>query len=98
MTTTIERDLVAPERFIWTRAQYEHATELGLFGPDDHIELIEGEIVQKMIAPKNLSFMRERASRSIGSSTSTTDCWKCIVTPPPQRTPLSVIPTAKYCG
>ena len=48
MTTTLEREFVAPERFVWTRAKYEHATELGLFGPDDHIELIEGEIVQKM--------------------------------------------------
>ena len=36
---------------VWTREKYEHATELGLLGPDDHVELIEGEIVQKM--PQN---------------------------------------------
>jgi Uma2 family endonuclease len=31
----------------WTRAQYERAIDAGLFGEDDHVELIEGEIVPK---------------------------------------------------
>lgn len=36
-----------PERFVWTRAKYEQAAQVGLLGPDDHIELIEGECVCK---------------------------------------------------
>lgn len=53
MNATLERqsEMVLPARFLWTREKYEHATELGLFGPDDRIELVKGEIVQKM--PQN---------------------------------------------
>jgi Uma2 family endonuclease len=36
-----------PRRHHWTRAQYERAIDAGLFGEDDHVELIEGEIVPK---------------------------------------------------
>jgi Uma2 family endonuclease len=35
-------------RYVWTRAKYEQATAGGLLGPDDHVELIGGEIVAKM--------------------------------------------------
>jgi Uma2 family endonuclease len=31
---------------LWTRAEYDSMVEAGIFGPDDKIELIEGEIVQ----------------------------------------------------
>jgi Uma2 family endonuclease len=34
--------------YVWTRSKYEEATALGLLGPEDHVELIEGEIVAKM--------------------------------------------------
>jgi Uma2 family endonuclease len=30
---------------LWTRAEYDSMVEAGIFGPDDKIELIEGEIV-----------------------------------------------------
>ena len=33
---------------LWTCEKYERATALGLLGPEDHVELIEGEITQKM--------------------------------------------------
>lgn len=52
MTTALtDRGLPIVGHHVWTREKYEHATELGLLGPDDHVELIEGEIVQKM--PQN---------------------------------------------
>ena len=31
-----------------TRAEFEHLARIGFFGPDEHLELIEGEIVEKM--------------------------------------------------
>ena len=32
----------------WSRSDYYRAAELGLFDPDDHLELLEGEIIQRM--------------------------------------------------
>lgn len=40
--------MLIPPRRRWTRAEYERATELSLFGPEERLELIEGEIVEKM--------------------------------------------------
>ncbi|WP_420456319.1 Uma2 family endonuclease [Rubrivirga sp.] len=37
--------------FYWTRERYDQAVEAGVFGPDDKVELIEGQIVPKM--PQN---------------------------------------------
>lgn len=49
MTTALtDKGLPIVGHHLWTREKYEHATELGLLGPDDRVELIEGEIVQKM--------------------------------------------------
>ena len=33
---------------LWTIEEYERAGELGIFGEDERLELLEGEIVQKM--------------------------------------------------
>lgn len=30
----------------WTRQEYEHLAELGVLGPDERVELVEGEIVE----------------------------------------------------
>lgn len=38
----------APERFVWTRERYEQAVDAGIFGPDDRLHLIRGELVLKM--------------------------------------------------
>jgi Uma2 family endonuclease len=32
----------------WTRAEYHRAAELGLFGPEERLELLDGEILKKM--------------------------------------------------
>jgi Uma2 family endonuclease len=37
-----------PARWLWTRKDYYKATEIGLFRPDERLELIEGEIIRKM--------------------------------------------------
>ncbi len=37
-----------PRRRLFTRLEYERAAEIGLFGPEERLELIEGEIVQKV--------------------------------------------------
>ena len=44
--------LFLPARRPWTRMEFERASELGLFRPDERLELIEGEIVQK-VTPQN---------------------------------------------
>ena len=37
-----------PQRRRWTVAEFERAIDLGLFGPDEHLELIDGEILRKV--------------------------------------------------
>jgi Uma2 family endonuclease len=32
----------------WTRKEYNRAAELGLFGPEERLELLDGEIIRKM--------------------------------------------------
>ncbi len=46
-TILTDKGLPIPGHHLWTREKYERATALGLLGPDDHVELIEGEITQK---------------------------------------------------
>lgn len=41
---------VQPRR--WTREEYHRAGNLGLFGPSEHLELVKGEILQK-VSPRN---------------------------------------------
>jgi len=42
--TTFER----PKTRLWTCDEYHRASELGLFGPDERLELLEGEIITKV--------------------------------------------------
>lgn len=37
----------------WTRAEFERAAELGLFGPEERLELIAGEVVRKVPPQKS---------------------------------------------
>ena len=40
-----------PRPKLWTRKEYEHLIDLGAFDPEQRLELIEGEIIEKM--PQN---------------------------------------------
>jgi Uma2 family endonuclease len=74
MSTTL-RGLIspppaAPRRRPVTRAEYERLIDLGFFGPDERLELIEGEIIEKMTqnAPHATAIRRlETALRPIFS-------------------------------
>ena len=46
----------------WTREEYYRAAELGLFRPDERLELIRGEIVEKM--PQNPPHVKAIAKTS----------------------------------
>jgi Uma2 family endonuclease len=48
MGLTITQPLPLRERRGWTRIEFESMIELGLFAPDEKLELIEGEIVPKI--------------------------------------------------
>ncbi len=37
-----------PSKRLWTRAEYHRAAELGLFGPTERLELLEGEVITKV--------------------------------------------------
>ena len=37
-----------PQRRLWTRKEFRQLSELGIFAPDERIELIEGEFIEKM--------------------------------------------------
>lgn len=47
----IEEVVLSPQRRLWTADEFERAGELGLFGPEERLELIEGEIIRK-VAPQ----------------------------------------------
>jgi len=47
----IEEVMLSPQRRLWTVEEFERAGELGLFGPEERLELIEGEIISK-VAPQ----------------------------------------------
>lgn len=49
-STAVERGV--PEVRRWSRQEYEQAGELGLFGPEERLELIGGEVVRKMTPQK----------------------------------------------
>ena len=39
---------VLPQRRLWTRAEFERIADAGVFGPEERLELIEGEIIVKV--------------------------------------------------
>jgi Uma2 family endonuclease len=49
---TAPASLPAPDSGIrvrrWTREEFYRAAEVGLFGPEEHLELIEGEVIEKL--------------------------------------------------
>lgn len=45
--------LASPPRRLWTRAEYHRAGELGLFGPEERLELIAGEVIRKVSPQKS---------------------------------------------
>jgi Uma2 family endonuclease len=43
-----ERDIYLPRRRLWTVKEFDRAGRLGIFKPDERLELIEGEVIQKL--------------------------------------------------
>src|SRR5579862_4039929 len=50
-TATVELTQNHPGRRLWTVEEFERAIDVGIFRPDERLELIEGEIIEKM--PQN---------------------------------------------
>jgi Uma2 family endonuclease len=46
-----------PRRRLWTRDEYYRAAEAGIFGPDEKLELIEGEVIRK-VSPQGLPHVK----------------------------------------
>jgi len=46
--------IASPLRRFFTRAEYERAAELGLFGPEERLELIGGEVLQRVTPQHSL--------------------------------------------
>jgi Uma2 family endonuclease len=46
--------MAPPQRRPFTRAEYERAAELGLFGPEERLELIGGEVIKKVTPQRSL--------------------------------------------
>src|SRR5579871_258949 len=42
-----------PRKRLWTRAEYHRAAEVGLFRPEERLELLEGELIYKMSPQSN---------------------------------------------
>jgi Uma2 family endonuclease len=61
-THAITEDAPLPNRHRWSRVQYERAIDSGLFDPGDRVELLGGEITDKM-SPQN-----SRHSAAIGAA------------------------------
>lgn len=53
-----------PKSRRWTREEYYRAAEIGLFRPDERLELIEGEIFEKVSPQKTPHFAALRATAS----------------------------------
>jgi Uma2 family endonuclease len=47
----------------WTRDEYHRAAELGLFGPEERLELLDGEILKKMTQNEPHIYAVRRATR-----------------------------------
>jgi hypothetical protein len=47
IASTLLKGSELPGRRLWTRDEFDRAEALGLFGPEERLELIEGEIIVK---------------------------------------------------
>jgi Uma2 family endonuclease len=57
---------VGPRR--WTRRKYQLAAEIGLFRPDERLELLDGEIIQKMAPGGPHAAVVSRADRMLANA------------------------------
>ncbi len=62
-------EVESPRRRLFTRSEYYKCAELGIFDPDERLELIEGEILRKM-SPQNEPHFRSvmKAAHVLGEA------------------------------
>jgi len=61
----VEEVTHSPQRRLWSADEFERAGELGLFGPEERLELIEGEVISKVapqLTPHTTAFSLTEAS------------------------------------
>jgi Uma2 family endonuclease len=51
----------------WTRAEFHRAAELGVFGPEERLELLDGEIFRKITQNEPHVYVVRRADRLLGA-------------------------------
>src|SRR5688572_18039004 len=75
MTVTAQRSSLTPaprnggpRARRWTRAEYHRAAELGIFAPDERLELLDGEILKKMTQNEPHVYAVRRADRLLDAS------------------------------
>jgi hypothetical protein len=54
-----------PERRLWSVAEFERLIDAGFFGPEERVELIEGEVVRKVTQNPPHSTALRKAERAI---------------------------------
>ena len=69
---TLPIQSILPPRRPWSRREFERAGELGLFGPEERLELIGGEVVRKVTPQKtphatSIRLVEEALRRVAGS-------------------------------
>jgi hypothetical protein len=88
----VEQSVATVQRRRWTRDEYERFGDLGILGPDERVELIDGEVIQMPHStrrtPPECAWPRMRCDwSSLRDSTFAPNCpWRLANTPSPSPT------------